>query len=360
MPSQVLTKRRVKRRQQRLRLVSKNAKRKVRSVRKHRKTAKKVMRGGADIKSDIFLEGKSDTPVIKLNISKNMFGPNYTIKIEIDLDLYKDDVRDLLKNLFDVEGKGGIEYAGDKNEKEMRRVMFLLGLADIPEREGAKKWAIDTAMNVDNTLIPREYKHTQVVKDKITKQDTSTNKKCFMKITTDNLKWGLKFTVKNYSRISPEECSSYTRKKRECYGEIYYGTCMGNMDTVNKTVPVFYPKLIPEATSEGGIDLINWGWYNRNPQFPFGVWKKSINENTFTFETKLDIKAFIEEFKKPKILKTDGTLVVAPAPTSPSSDTSSTVDVAAPAVNVAPAVDVAAAPADGAPAVDGAPPIDDV
>jgi hypothetical protein len=46
MPSQVLTKRRVKRRQQRQRLVSKNAKRKVRSVRKHRKTAKKVMRGG--------------------------------------------------------------------------------------------------------------------------------------------------------------------------------------------------------------------------------------------------------------------------------------------------------------------------
>jgi hypothetical protein len=45
MPSlQVLTKRRVKRRQQRF--VSKNAKRKVRSVRKHRKTAKKVMRGG--------------------------------------------------------------------------------------------------------------------------------------------------------------------------------------------------------------------------------------------------------------------------------------------------------------------------
>jgi hypothetical protein len=45
MPSQVLTKRRVKRRQQQ-RFVSKNAKRKVRSVRKHRKTAKKVMRGG--------------------------------------------------------------------------------------------------------------------------------------------------------------------------------------------------------------------------------------------------------------------------------------------------------------------------
>ena len=46
MPSQVVTTRRVKRRQQRQRFVSKNAKRKVRTVRKHRKTAKKVMRGG--------------------------------------------------------------------------------------------------------------------------------------------------------------------------------------------------------------------------------------------------------------------------------------------------------------------------
>lgn len=47
MPSRVVTKRRVKRRQQRL--VSKNAKRNARSVRKHRKTAKKVMRGGLDL-----------------------------------------------------------------------------------------------------------------------------------------------------------------------------------------------------------------------------------------------------------------------------------------------------------------------
>jgi hypothetical protein len=280
-----------------------------------------------------------------------MFGPNYTIKIEIDLDLYKDDVRDLLKNLFDVKGTGIIEYAGRKQEKEMRRVMFLLGLADIPEREGAKKWAIETAMNVDNTLIPREYKHTQVVRDKITKQDTSTNKKCFMTITTDKLERDLKFTVENYSRISPKKCSSYTRKKQECDKSLNHGNCYGQMVTVEKTVPVFYPELIPNATSKGGIDLINWGWYSENPRFPFGVWKESINENTFTFRTNLGIKAFIEEFQKPKILKTDGTF--APAPTSPSSDTSSTVDVAAVPV------DVAAVPVDVA-AVDVAAPVDDV
>ena len=56
MPSRVVTKRRVKRRQQRL--VSKNAKRNARSVRKHRKTAKKVMRGG-----NLRTTSEYDTPV---------------------------------------------------------------------------------------------------------------------------------------------------------------------------------------------------------------------------------------------------------------------------------------------------------
>jgi hypothetical protein len=79
MPAQVLTKRRVKRRQQRQRFVSKNAKRKVRSVRKHRKTAKKVMRGGVfdkpvPIQSEIYLDGQQNNPCITLTTSKNRFG----------------------------------------------------------------------------------------------------------------------------------------------------------------------------------------------------------------------------------------------------------------------------------------------
>lgn len=255
-----------------------------------------------------------------------MFGSNYTIKIEINLDLYKDDVRDLLKNLFDVEGKGKIEYAGRKNEKEMRRVMFLLGLADIPEREGAGEWAIGEAEEADNraTQIANaggqpqpKIKHVEIVKAKI-KQYTSTNKKCFMTITTDKPEWGLKFTVKNYSRISPEKCSSYTRKVLECDGDTYYGGCQGNMKPVDKTVPVFCPKLIPDATSNGGINLINWGW--RNKQFGKGVWEEWKNENTFTFDTNLDIKEFIEEFKKPKILQIDGTF-------TPSSDNNTQLTV---------------------------------
>ncbi len=98
MPSQVLTKRRMKRRQQRHRLVSKNAKRKVRSsVRKHRKTAKKVMRGGGPIWSQSFsVVDKSPGKdlikrenVFKLSVSKPLFGnKKFNIQLVFDLNKY--------------------------------------------------------------------------------------------------------------------------------------------------------------------------------------------------------------------------------------------------------------------------------
>ena len=73
MPSQVLTRRRVKRRQQRQRLVSKNAKRKVRSVRKHRKTAKKVMRGGSPIVRQycLFIYPGTDEEIGQLYVNRD-------------------------------------------------------------------------------------------------------------------------------------------------------------------------------------------------------------------------------------------------------------------------------------------------
>ena len=103
MSSQVVTKRRVKRRQQRQRLVSKNAKRKVRSsVRKHRKTAKKVMRGGGPIWSQSFsvVDKSPGKDLIKrdnvftLSVSKPMFGKltdkKFNIELVFDLDQYPD------------------------------------------------------------------------------------------------------------------------------------------------------------------------------------------------------------------------------------------------------------------------------
>ena len=108
MPSQVVTKRRIKRRQQRLRLVSKNAKRKVRSVRKHRKTAKKVMRGGFLIGGHkvtvklLSTTGNTNNGefIIGIPFMKKWSKKNLTIIIDIDLKKYTGSVLLLLNSLL--------------------------------------------------------------------------------------------------------------------------------------------------------------------------------------------------------------------------------------------------------------------
>ena len=119
MSSQVLTKRRVKRRQQRLRLVSKNAKRKVRSVRKHRKTAKKVMRGGWPKKKIYFgIIHDQISIVIDSELFDNHQGDNNGIKyilpifiiVMIGSDLYLffnknmtlEEITKILKNILEI------------------------------------------------------------------------------------------------------------------------------------------------------------------------------------------------------------------------------------------------------------------
>ena len=121
MPSQVLTTRRVKRRQQRLRLVSKNAKRKVRSVRKHRKTAKKVMRGGGVIWSQDFSvvdkspgNAEPKKKFFKLSVSTPlgaaMRKKKFEIKLEFDLnvDTEEKSVRDATVQLEEKSAEVGL------------------------------------------------------------------------------------------------------------------------------------------------------------------------------------------------------------------------------------------------------------
>ena len=108
MPSQVVTKRRVKRRQQRQRIVSKNAKRNVRSVRKHRKTAKKVMRGGmlfgghnVTVKLSSTTGNTNNEEFSIVARSPLMYSSkNLTIIIEIDLKKYTGSVLLLLNSLL--------------------------------------------------------------------------------------------------------------------------------------------------------------------------------------------------------------------------------------------------------------------
>jgi hypothetical protein len=312
MPSQVVTTRRVKRRQQRQgqRFVSKNAKRKVRSVRKHRKTAKKVMRGGVfdtpvPIQCNIYLEGNQDTPGITLTTSKNRFASNYTIKLMFNVDVFKGDVRELLGKLF-TSGGGKIVYQADTNVGIPQRMKFLLGLADASERTGVIQYALAEAAKAGTAEV-------EMVTQKI--KDLTTNNKCDMEIESSKSNTGgLKFTVTNYSRIYPEKCGEYSIPNgSECVRESWDFGCNERGGKFLK-VSLFCPIL--KNNGDANITFINW-----DNGFKKGVYKRIPNENTFTIiDTTSDIKIFLERFNKPKILKTDGTLIDAPAPTTTPSD----------------------------------------
>ena len=131
-----------------------------------------------------------------------------------------------------------------------------------------------------------------------------------------------------------------TDRDDDDYGD---GRCIKWMDVTVKE-PLYVPilKFTDPNPKPEGITFIYWEDAkdpNGNTR-PKGVRKWVLdNECTFTSKTTTDIETFIQNLNKPKILKTDGTLVDAPVPTSPSSDTS-TVDVAASPVVAADGDDV--------------------
>jgi hypothetical protein len=115
MPSRVVTKLRVKRRQQRL--VSKNVKRKartVRTLRKHRKSARKVMRGGllnATVKSvNIKVEQDVVSEAFTLSFRKSFTNRTNTVVLElvVDINKYEGSVSLLLNALLSE--LSGTEY----------------------------------------------------------------------------------------------------------------------------------------------------------------------------------------------------------------------------------------------------------
>jgi len=117
--------------------VSKNAKRKVRSVRKHRKTAKKVMRGGGYSKTIEFSVQDQISSIIpdiekkptlrdkafQLTIKNHLLGRGYDITLTVDLDKYP--------GL--VECKGG-EGPYGKLPFKYKQIPFM------PEFEAARSW----------------------------------------------------------------------------------------------------------------------------------------------------------------------------------------------------------------------------
>ena len=290
MPSRVVTKRRVKRRQQRL--VSKNVKRKgrtVRTLRKHRKSVKKVMRGGEPpIIHEIFLADKPSTPVIKLTISlpKGIFSSKYTFNIEINLDLYKGDVRKLLKILFES-GGGLVDF--DPNDEKIRS-RFLLGLADIPEQDGTIDWAV---IQADEKGVIQS-----MIDDIKNKANQAKSGRCFIEMEANKGS----FTVKKYSQISynttdvvfNRHCTNNDRNEGYC--------APTGMVRIRETL--YYPVLNPEGKNNfwGRFDFINWS-SKTNPV----AYSDVKNKCTFSVKnTTKDMSSFVEKLKIYTILNLDG------------------------------------------------------
>ena len=284
MPSQVVTTRRVKRRQQRLRLVSKNAKRKVRSVRKHRKTAKKVMRGGNKRSKSIFLETNTELPVITLNISKNTFASTNTLVIEFDLDVYPYDVKSLLIALFESVKPITLNIKPTIIDKISKQVTpnyrsFLIGLADIPERNGCLPTANLLIKDALTTHVPPSnnmglfYKnniiitHSDGAKEyerqnesaiveatkKIEKDLLETNKKCTVIMTLSENGRILVCKVTKYTCIGinvyPYHYHWNTRKESILY-ESY-----GPQQSYSEYAKLYTPK-VTDRNAGGNIDYM--------------------------------------------------------------------------------------------------------
>ena len=290
MPSRVVTKRRVKRRQQRL--VSKNVKRKgrtVRTLRKHRKSVKKVMRGGEPpIIHEIFLANNNVSPVITLTISlpKGIFSSTYTFNIEINLDLYKGDVRKLLKILFES-GGGLVDF--DPNDEKIRS-RFLLGLADIPEQDGTIDWAV---IQADEKGVIQS-----MIDDIKNKANQAKSGRCFIEMEANKGS----FTVKKYSQISynttdvvfNRHCTNNDRNEGYC--------APTGMVRIRETL--YYPVLNPEGKNNfwGRFDFINWS-SKTNPV----AYSDVKNKCTFSVKnTTKDMSSFVEKLKIYTILNLDG------------------------------------------------------
>ena len=303
MPSRVVTKRRVKRRQQRL--VSKNVKRKgrtVRTLRKHRKSVKKVMRGGEPpIIHEIFLADTPSTPVIKLTISKKLLFSGKTFDIEINLDLYKGDVRTILKTLFLSNG-GTLDYELDdkiikkQNRQQSVRERGLVGLADKSEQEGTINWTTTQ----DVARVSSGKKALNAVIELANKVITD---KCFIKIETSTSKEGTKFKVINYSRIFPNKYR---------YDYIIWDNCVDTDgdDCVggNKkiTEELIYPVLEHNGKAQPLFPRISFILWSRPTKEENLAYYNINNEREFINESITDIERFVKKLKRCTILNLDG------------------------------------------------------
>ncbi len=324
------------------------------------------MRGGKYYTtSEIFIESDATSPVIKLKISKNTLSSKYTLEIEIDLNLYQGDVRDLLRTLIESFGQTDYPPIVDEKKNIPLSLSFLLGLADIPEQNGDIAHtnnditrALD-GKNVDDDddetkgdVNSNSIKGLQKLKDQISRLGDS-HKKCVITIELSQNSNGILFEVTKYPLISYKEFSYKVKYWDDCLDHDEYD-CEGGFYT--KTRIVHYPILIvdADATPWAGIDFMNWKQPpDHAPKPLYSFFKKRKNKNTFSITDKT-IEKFVEMMKERRTLKFENgfpkiELVVDSQPQPPATPApgAGAAEPEAPAAEpaAAPAAEPAAAPA---------------
>jgi hypothetical protein len=162
-----------------------------------RKTARKMMRGGAEETINIGIQQSGDANVvvkdaISLKFSHRLIR-NDTLFMSIDIDIYKGDVRKLLNFLFHIDG-----FDPNKTHNQT----FLMGLADYPGREKTKKAALN---RVTNDCIDVDNVKSQV--QELINQTFSKINLCNLEIELIQGKNDITFIVKKYHRMKVDKTS---------------------------------------------------------------------------------------------------------------------------------------------------------
>lgn len=300
-------KRRIKRRSERKSRHNKKANLVRSRKQRGRNTVRKIMKGGADEIIQISIIDQSNNPLqnaVTLNFSDKK------LLMSVDLNKFKGDVRNLLNKLFTID-----DFNRDTTHS---RTNFLVGLADVPAREGVTEWAktyVSKYCNDENPEINFYDGNNSKVRtemDKLINETLLPTKKCDIEIELFENNGNITFTVKNYHRMKirniQKDCNHYDR----IGVEYNYGIVDQNGNhpairtphiTTYKDKYLFYPKLEFASAKPmyGGIDYFDYEAMTRNggnvtvydkkdQTFTFTVKNKTIDGLKKDLKTKTELK----------------------------------------------------------------------
>jgi hypothetical protein len=224
-----------------------------------RKTARKMMRGGAEETINIGIQQVGDANVVDDAVSLKFSDKNKLV-MSIDIDKYKGDVRKLLDLLFHIDGFNPIKTHNQT---------FLMGLADYPGRERTKQAALEYVRFCRDV-----YNEAKTNVQELIDKTFSTVNVCDLEIELKEVNGNITCIVKKYHRMKIGETSCvYHMHKIDKYGP---------RTVESNPVDLYYPRLEfadsnPRFMGIGGVDYMDSNTGD--------VYRKQQN-NLFTFTVK--------------------------------------------------------------------------